>query len=57
LSLLISGGGFTVRGLYEHGTRDFDSYNPVEAEEHLYLEEGRQGRPKGLDGRGAAGAR
>jgi len=34
------GGGFTARGLYEHGTRDFDSYNPVEAEEHSYLDEG-----------------
>jgi len=34
------GGGLTARGIYEHGTRDFDSYNPVEAEEHSYLEEG-----------------
>lgn len=34
------GGGFTGRGIYEHGSRDFDSYNPVEAEEHSYLEEG-----------------
>jgi hypothetical protein len=34
------GGGFSARGIYEHGTRDFDSYNPVEAEEHSYLEEG-----------------
>ena len=34
------GGGFTARGIYEHGTRGFDDYRPVEAEEHSYLEEG-----------------
>ena len=34
------GGGFTARGIYERGTRDFDSYNPVEAEEHSFLDEG-----------------
>ena len=34
------GGGFTARGIYEHGKRDFDSYNPVEAEEHSFLEAG-----------------
>ncbi len=31
------GGGFTARGIYEHGTRDFDAYNPAEAEEHSFL--------------------
>jgi MtrB/PioB family decaheme-associated outer membrane protein len=36
------GGGFTARGMYEHGKRDFDSYNPVEAEEHSFLETGGQ---------------
>ncbi len=34
------GAGVTARGMYERGTRDFDSYNPAEAEEHSYLEEG-----------------
>jgi hypothetical protein len=34
------GGGFTARGLYEHGKRDFNDYRPVEAEEHSFLEEG-----------------
>jgi MtrB/PioB family decaheme-associated outer membrane protein len=34
------GGGFTARGVYEHGKRDFDAYHPIEAEEHSFLEEG-----------------
>jgi hypothetical protein len=34
------GGGFTARGLYEFGSRDFDDYLPVEAEEHSFLEAG-----------------
>ncbi len=34
------GGGVTARAMYERGRRDFDAYNPVEAEEHSYLEEG-----------------
>jgi Putative outer membrane beta-barrel porin, MtrB/PioB len=32
------GGGFTARGVYEHGKRDYDSYNPVEAEEQSFIE-------------------
>ena len=34
------GGGFTARGVYEHGKRDFDTYNPIEAEEHSFIETG-----------------
>jgi len=34
------GGGFTLRGLYERGSRDFDDYHPVEAEENSFLEAG-----------------
>jgi len=34
------GGGFTARGIYEFGDRDFDEYHPVEAEEHSFLEAG-----------------
>lgn len=34
------GGGFTARGIYEFGERDFDEYLPVEAEEHSFLEAG-----------------
>ena len=36
------GGAFTARGMYEHGKRDFDSYNPVAGEEHSFLDEGGQ---------------
>ena len=36
------GGGFTARGMYEHGKRDYDAYNAFEAEEHSFLEEGAQ---------------
>jgi Putative outer membrane beta-barrel porin, MtrB/PioB len=35
-----AGGGLTARGVYEFGTRDFDDYLPVQAEEHSFLEEG-----------------
>jgi hypothetical protein len=34
------GGGLTARGIYEHGSRDFDDYRPVEAEENSFLEAG-----------------
>jgi len=34
------GGGFTGRAMYEFGSRDFDDYRPVEAEEHSFLEAG-----------------
>jgi hypothetical protein len=31
------GGGLLLRGVYEVGERDFDEYNPVEAEENSFL--------------------
>ncbi|HXV63565.1 MAG TPA: MtrB/PioB family outer membrane beta-barrel protein [Vicinamibacteria bacterium] len=34
------GGGVLVRGLYEFGTRDYDHYDAVEAEEHSFLDPG-----------------
>jgi hypothetical protein len=34
------GFGLTARALYEFGSRDFDQYHPVEAEEHSFLEAG-----------------
>jgi MtrB/PioB family decaheme-associated outer membrane protein len=32
------GGGFWLRGLWEHGSRDFDHYDAIEGEEHSFLD-------------------
>jgi hypothetical protein len=34
------GAGVLLRGMYEFGTRDFDHYDAIEAEEHSFLEAG-----------------
>jgi hypothetical protein len=34
------GGGLTARAIYEFGSREFEEYNPVEAEESSFLEAG-----------------
>jgi MtrB/PioB family decaheme-associated outer membrane protein len=34
------GGGFTARGMFEHGKRDYDHYGAFHAEEHSFLDPG-----------------